>query len=81
MGLYKLRFADRDFVLDDFDGADLVAKQMQQGFYEACEDATDTQNAVFVFKRKAVSHQFDNDQWVADSSRSMRFRRLPKGVA
>jgi FkbM family methyltransferase len=35
MGLYKLRFADRDFVLDDFDGADLVAKQMQQGFYEA----------------------------------------------
>ncbi len=35
MGLYKLRFADRDFVLDDLDGADLVAKQMQQGFYEA----------------------------------------------
>jgi len=35
MGLYKLRFADRDFVLDEVDGTDLVSKQMQQGFYEA----------------------------------------------
>jgi FkbM family methyltransferase len=35
MSLLKLRFADRDFVLDDADGTDLVAKQMQQGFYEA----------------------------------------------
>lgn len=35
MGIIKLRFADRDFVLDDLDGSDLVAKQMQQGSYEA----------------------------------------------
>lgn len=35
MGLINLRFADRDFVLDDRDGSDLVALQMQQGFYEA----------------------------------------------
>ena len=35
MGLISLRFADRDFFLDDLDGSDLVAKQMQQGFYEA----------------------------------------------
>jgi FkbM family methyltransferase len=35
LGYYKLRFADRDFVLDDVEGADLVAKQMQQGLYEA----------------------------------------------
>lgn len=35
MSLIKLRFADRDFVLDDAGGSDLVAKQMQQGFYEA----------------------------------------------
>ncbi|ACK51656.1 methyltransferase FkbM family [Methylocella silvestris BL2] len=35
MALLKLRFAERDFVLDDCDGADLVARQMQQGFYEA----------------------------------------------
>ena len=35
MGLINLRFADRDFVLEDLDGADLVAKQMQEGSYEA----------------------------------------------
>lgn len=35
MGLISLRFADRDFFLDDLDGSDLVAKEMQQGSYEA----------------------------------------------
>lgn len=35
MGLINLRFADRAFVLDDLDGTDLVAREMQQGFYEA----------------------------------------------
>jgi FkbM family methyltransferase len=35
MALIKIRFADRTFVLDDLNGKDLVAQQMQQGFYEA----------------------------------------------
>jgi FkbM family methyltransferase len=35
MGLIKLHFAGRSFFLDDLNGTDLVALQMQQGFYEA----------------------------------------------
>jgi FkbM family methyltransferase len=35
MGLISIRFADRSFVLNDVDGSDLVALQMQQGFFEA----------------------------------------------
>ncbi len=35
MSIRNLRFADRDFVLDDLDGTDIVASQMQNGLYEA----------------------------------------------
>ncbi len=35
MSVIRLRFADRDFVLDDLNGSDLVAVEMQRGSYEA----------------------------------------------
>jgi FkbM family methyltransferase len=35
MSIVKMRIADRNFVLDDLDGTDVVVRQMQEGSYEA----------------------------------------------